>query len=269
MLVLILYWVILFTAYFIASRLRKHRDRFSFLPHLTMGIVFAIILIMGMRMGNDEQVIGQLRSIGLRALIVTIACVGGSMLAVFGVRKIIGMDRYGNLHGSSDSKLPVKETTHPAGQKATTKGEQKSTLAIIAFFIIGILIGVFALRRASDNFLVSFDEISGTATSVLLYILVGVVGVDLGLSGEVVVCLKAVGIHAFIFPLAAIIGSLAMGTLSGYFLGFSVREGLAISAGFGWYTYSPVVIANAGPEYAVASAVALLCNMIRETPLSS
>lgn len=80
-----------------------------------------------------------------------------------------------------------------------------------------------------------------------------------------VVCFKAVGIRAFAFPLAAIVGTLVMGALSGRLLGFSAREGLAISAGFGWYTYAPAVIANAGSEYAVASAVAFLYNMIRET----
>ncbi len=57
-----------------------------------------------------------------------------------------------------------------------------------------------------------------------------------------------------------------MDALSRCLLGFSVKEGLAISARFGWYTYAPTVIANAGPAHLITSALAFLYNnMIRET----
>ena len=42
----------------------------------------------------------------------------------------------------------------------------------------------------------------------------------------------------------------------------TLREGLAISAGFGWYTMAPSVIASAG--HTMASAVAFLHNVLRE-----
>lgn len=263
--VLILYWVILFTTYFAASKLRQHRERFSFLPHITMGIVYAIVLVMGLRMGVNEQVIGQLRSIGFQALVITIACVSGSMFAVFGTRKLMGMNRFGDLQGCAAENPSAEERAQNSVQRAEMENELKSTLTILAFVVLGVLLGLFVLRRQSIDFLTAFDSFSGTATSVLLYIMVALVGFDLGLSGKVAACFKAVGIRAFAFPLAAIIGTLVMGALSGRLLGFSAREGLAISAGFGWYTYAPAVIANAGPEYAVASAVAFLYNMIRET----
>ena len=47
--------------------------------------------------------------------------------------------------------------------------------------------------------------------------------------------------------------------------GFSVKEGMAICAGFGWYSYAPAVISAAGAQYAVASAVSFMHNVIRET----
>ena len=43
----------------------------------------------------------------------------------------------------------------------------------------------------------------------------------------------------------------------------TLREGLAISAGFGWYTLAPSVISGAG--HAVAGAVSFLHNVLRET----
>ena len=42
----------------------------------------------------------------------------------------------------------------------------------------------------------------------------------------------------------------------------TLREGLAISAGFGWYTMAPSVIASAG--HTMASAVSFLHNVLRE-----
>ena len=43
----------------------------------------------------------------------------------------------------------------------------------------------------------------------------------------------------------------------------TLREGLAISAGFGWYTMAPSVISGAG--HAVAGAISFLHNVLRET----
>ena len=47
--------------------------------------------------------------------------------------------------------------------------------------------------------------------------------------------------------------------------GFSLKESIAICAGFGWYSYAPAIITAAGPQYAVAGAVAFLHNVMRET----
>ncbi len=269
MFILIFYWAILFAAYSAASKLRHRREKFTFLPYATMGTVYAIVLIMGMQMGANDQVTGQLQSIGLRALVITIACVGGSMLAVFGTRRIMGMDRYGNLRGRAEE--PLREAPGNKNQedkdrsKSQMHGELKSTLSILGFVLVGSLFGIFLLRKQSADFLSDFSEISGTATEILLYIMIALVGFDLGLSGKIAGYLKAVGIRALAFPFAAIAGSLVMGAPAACLLGFSAKEGLAISAGFGWYTYAPAVITNAGPEYAAAGAVAFLCNMIRET----
>lgn len=77
--------------------------------------------------------------------------------------------------------------------------------------------------------------------------------------------IKAVGARAFTFPFAAVLGSLVFGVISGLFFGFSVKEGIAISAGFGWYTYAPNIITGAGAQYTVAGAVSFMHNVIRET----
>ena len=64
-------------------------------------------------------------------------------------------------------------------------------------------------------------------------------------------------------PLAAIAGSLLFGALYGLISPLTVREAVSVSAGFGWYTFAPGVIAEAG--HAVAGAVSFMHNVIRET----
>lgn len=262
---LVLYWVIMFVTYFSASKLRLYRDKLTFLPHITMGIVYVIVLLMGLGMGANKEVINNLGSIGIRAFIITVFCVAGSMMAVFIVRKIMGMNRFGDLNNTHNKEF--ESGTH--GEKADNKSHNlrglKSTLTILGLVTVGSIIGIVVIQRQPNNILKEFDRVNSSMMTVLLCIMVAFVGFDLGLSGKVAECLKVIGIRAFVFPIAAIVGSLAMGAISGCWLGFSIRESLAISAGFGWYTYAPAVIASAGAEYAVASAVAFMYNMIRET----
>ena len=64
-------------------------------------------------------------------------------------------------------------------------------------------------------------------------------------------------------PLAMVAGSLLAGVVYSFLSPMTLREGLAISAGFGWYTLAPSVISGAG--HAVAGAVSFLHNVLRET----
>ena len=260
--ILIVYWIILFASYAAASRLRGRRAQFAFVPPLTMAVVYAIVFIMGLRMGANRQVIGQLGSIGLQALVLTVACVAGSMAAITGLRKLLGMDRRGQRSGAAEETAPVPT---PSASSAEARAELNSTLTILAFVAVGIVLGVLVIQRQSEAFLAAFDRLSGQGTTYLLFVMIALVGFDLGLSGKLAAYLQSVGGLAVAFSLAAILGTLAAGGLAGLLLGFSLREGLAISAGFGWYTYAPAVIAGAGPQYAVAGAVSFLHNVIRET----
>ena len=60
----------------------------------------------------------------------------------------------------------------------------------------------------------------------------------------------------------AVLGTLLGGAVYAALSPMTLREGLAISAGFGWYTMAPSVIASAG--HTMASAVSFLHNVLRE-----
>ena len=53
-----------------------------------------------------------------------------------------------------------------------------------------------------------------------------------------------------------------VGALMSLILPLTLRESLAVSFGFGWYTFAPVAISNAG--HVIASAVSFMHNVFRE-----
>ena len=109
---LLIYWAFLLCGYFIGDRLRRGPGRnMKLLANLMMGTVYCLCFIMGLRMGVNEQVTSNLGSIGLMALTITFCCVCGSMLAILAARKILGMDRYGNLTRRARRKVPEPAPT--------------------------------------------------------------------------------------------------------------------------------------------------------------
>ena len=56
MTLLALYWSIMIACYLLASRLRKYAEKFKFVDKLMSLSVYALVLLMGLRMGADEEV---------------------------------------------------------------------------------------------------------------------------------------------------------------------------------------------------------------------
>ena len=78
MTLLALYWSIMIACYLLASRLRKYAEKFKFVDKLMSLSVYALVLLMGLRMGADEEVTSSLCSIGIQALFVTVLTAAGS-----------------------------------------------------------------------------------------------------------------------------------------------------------------------------------------------
>lgn len=128
------------------------------------------------------------------------------------------------------------------------------TKGIIISVVLGILSGFLFLPEA-------FIDISGNLLILGLCILLFFVGVDIGIEGTVVSNFKKVGIKILIFPVAVAFGTFLGGAVVSLFLPISLKEALAIGAGFGWYSLAPVILA----EYSVEiSAISFMHNVMRE-----
>ena len=283
---LLIYWAFLLCGCFIGDRLRRGSDRsMKLLADLMMVTVYCLCFIMGLRMGVNEQVTSNLGSIGLMSLAITFCCICGSMLAVFAARKLLGMDRYGNLTRRPQKEIPdapdaATADVVPAGSKvgdtpdASEAGSgdpeegsglnYTSTIILLSLVAAGMLIGAFLLAPRGADFLAWFDGASNLALIIVLCVLMFLVGMDMGHSGMIVTSLKTAGFRVFVFPVVSMIGTMVLGIAICLAFGFTARESAAIPIGFGWYSYAPVVIASAGSQYMVASAVSFMHNVIRE-----
>ena len=128
------------------------------------------------------------------------------------------------------------------------------SIAILVVLVLGIGAG-FVLPENISGFIDS-------ASSYMLLILLFSVGIDMGLNKEVFTRIKELGFKILLIPAGVIIGSLFGGFLTSFLTNVTVREGLAISAGLGWYSLSGIMITEAGNP--VAGTIAFLSNVFRE-----
>lgn len=128
------------------------------------------------------------------------------------------------------------------------------TKKIMLVLVAGILCGVFLIPG-------SFYDTTGTLLDIGLCSLLFFVGIDIGTNIQALKNIKKLGMKILLVPVATIIGSLAGGAICGMIMNIGFTESLAVSAGFGWYSLAPVIIA---PYSSELSAIAFLMNVFRE-----
>lgn len=129
----------------------------------------------------------------------------------------------------------------------------KGSLIIVAFFVVGVVLGL------------NIDILANVAqySSYVLYALMFTVGVSIGCDKKTLNSLRNQDLRVILLPVATIIGTTAAGLLIYPFLtGMSLKEVLAVSSGFGYYSLSSIIIT----EYSGAEVgtIALIANIVRE-----
>ena len=249
-------WSALILMYIVGMKLRNRKEKLGWVESAMNFMVYFLVLLMGLRMGAKKEIVDSLGTIGIQSLIVTVITIVMSVLGITLSRKILKMDRYGNV---GEDRLPKGEA--PVKKAGTNVAGIKSTIIIGGVVAAGMLVGYFLIYKklgVQDEFMVKSDPY----LTACLVLLLGTVGLTLGLDGSVFRNIKKAGAGIILFPIAAVLGSVIGGVIYAAISPMTLREGIAISCGFGWYTYAPNVILQAG--YPVASAVSFLHNVLRE-----
>ena len=236
--------------------------RLSFAQPLITVIIWALLFLLGLEAGSDPAVVGGLATLGATAFVLFAFSVAGSILAAWGLWRWI--DRRKAAAGVGDAASEpapgvsgAPGETGAAGAETSTWKALKGSLTIVAFFVAGCAVGVWAE-----------PDLKGSAASTwVLYALMFCVGMTLGNDRTLVERIRQLDRRLALLPVATAVGTLGGALLAAPLFGAdsavtSAADSLAVGAGFGYYSLSSIFIADLrGAELAT---VALLCNILRE-----
>lgn len=213
---------------------------------LQFAALMVLIVSLGVQLGANEEVISSLGTIGLSALTLTVLALGGSLLMATLLRRyVMKLDKFG---------LPVGEEGQTERQSEQEKADNSLTKWIVAAVAAGMLAGCFLLP---DGVVAA----CGTAIDLGLYLLLFLVGLDMGKQGNILSDIKAAGWKVLLVPVSVVVGTLLAAVVGGLLLPLGVKDAVAATAGYGWYSLAPTLLA---PYSLTVSAVAFLSNVMRE-----
>lgn len=225
--------------------LRGRPRLFSILDPVTTWIVRLLLFLLGFGIGSDRVLLAQLPVLGVKGFVLAVAAIIGSVLAA---RLMVGRPGM--------SIVPVRAIS--AG--GTGSGRWKTVPGSLIPFITA---AAFMLGLPAGALIPGLPEIPFDPASAVLYLLMFLVGIGAGADPSAFTMVKKHGIRLVLLPLAIVIGTLS-GTLVTALLwpSLTIRESMAVGAGFGYYSLSSLMIRElSGSDWA---AVALLSNISRE-----
>ncbi|MDX9920318.1 MAG: lysine exporter LysO family protein [Paludibacter sp.] len=130
----------------------------------------------------------------------------------------------------------------------------KGSLVILAFFVAGLLLGIFRLLPE--------EWIAGNMSLYVLEALMFSVGFSIGHQPDTVKQFRKIKARVLFLPVMTILGTWLGALVAGLLSRHSVTDMLAVSSGFGYYSLSGIMIT----EYrgAELGTLALLANIARE-----
>lgn len=208
--------------------------------------VFALLFFLGVSVGSDPRIVNNITILGWQAVLLSSGAILGSLLLA-------------KLMASFFRKKEV--SARKPKEPATTIGSRlmqmlrNQSLWILLFFAAGI---VTSIHEITPRFL-GHENVS-TAT---LYAMMIFVGSGIGSDPRALDILKQTSFHILIVPVIVIIGSIGGSLVVSQFLeNVNSANGMAVGAGFGYYSLSAIIIGKiSGGEMGV---IALLSNIFRE-----
>ena len=259
---LILYFGLAAAGYLIGKR-KKVKSVLT--SRIQTAALYTLVGVMGLRMGMNEEIIGQIGSIGITAFVFTVVVMAFSALFVRISRLALNIDRYAVPGGNGDPAASTRAAGEEASQESGDES-RKTTIAILFFLALGMTSGVLLSNLTAisgtgfEGSLI--DSVTGDIITLGLCTLLMMVGIDMGAEGSMLENLRKAGLRVFVTPVAVILGTFAGSLLMSLFLPISAKECLAVGAGFGWYSLAPGILMENG--FALAGAISFLHNVMRE-----
>ena len=231
----------------LGSRPNVRTRPLPWLGKLQLAALMILIISLGVKLGADDEVISSLAEIGWTAFLITVAAMAGSVLALWLLRRyVLRLDRQGRPVGSGGEA--------EAGGEGGQKADNSLTKWIVGAVAVGMLAGYFLVPE-------SIVVYCGQVIDLGLYLLLFLVGMDMGRQGTILADIKAAGYKVLLIPVVVAVGSLGAAALAGLALEIGPNDAMAVAAGLGWYSLAPSLLA---PYSLPVSAVCFLSNVMRE-----
>ncbi len=275
--------------------------RAAWVNHLERSISWTIWLLLfffGLQVGANEQVVKNLDTLGLQALVIAVAGTLGScavawMLGKRVFRKGIVCTAHSTCENALDEVSGKCEKEYRrnilSGSNKTVDIIERENERVITFsqFMGGFTVVVFFALGCFCGWLNLVPEAlsGGNVSMYVLYLLMVQVGMSIGSDRRLKEILAGLRPKFLLLPLGTILGTLAFVSVAALFMlgcGMNILQGaeesvdmgfadcLATGAGFGYYSLSSVLITQIKePQIGAAFAaqlgtVALMANIMRE-----
>lgn len=222
----------------------RHQNLQKIHPLIT-GLVWLLLLVLGLEAGSNEELVRGLHTIGLEAILLALGSTFGSVIAAWALWRM--------LYPSTKRCSQAQET--PEEGPTATGNALKGSLVIVSFFAAGAMAGYCGL--------LPFDL---SETNVSFYALVALmfcVGLSVGSDPQMLQNFRQLKLRLVLLPVMTIAGTLAGASVVSLLLEQrSLTDCLAVGSGFGYYSLSSIFIT----EYrgAELGTIALLANISRE-----
>jgi len=124
----------------------------------------------------------------------------------------------------------------------------KVTVVVIASLIAGYILGKMGVKV-------------GELYELTLYLLIFIIGFDIGLHGRWADIKKSLSVKSLLLPIATLIGSLIGGVIGGIILNIPLKWAIPVVAGVGWYSLTGPILAQYSAFYGI---IGFLANFLRE-----
>ena len=230
---------------------------FGRLGRVIAALIWTLLFLLGLEVGSNERIVSGLATLGLEALLITLAGTLGSVWAAW------GLWRYTQRHSASaTSSISLRERADiihhteadANGQESLLKA-LKGSLVIVGFFVLGLLIALSGWIRVSEQ----VSDFCFYALAALM----ACVGASIGSDPQTLKNFRALNPRLVLLPLCTILGTLVATALVSLLLSHrSLTDCLAVGSGFAYYSLSSIFIT----EYrgAELGTIALLSNICRE-----
>lgn len=218
------------------------------LGKVTLVSLLCLIGSLGAKITLDEAVFNSIGFLSLKALLLMISAVAGSVLVVWLMEQKLKLFQCNEDIGNKEIPIPNQ-----------TKGETKQTTNYS--FVKRVLITLFIGGIIGKFIAINLNTLDLTIT-LSLYILCFGVGTEIGNDENLINSLRALSWKCILVPFGVLFGS-SLGTFfASHIVNIDAKSAIAIGAACGFYSVAGGVVANlAGSEM---GTIAFLTNFFRE-----